>query len=32
VQGAILVIVAGVLAVNLATDLCYAALDRRIKL
>jgi len=26
------VIVAGVLAVNLATDLCYAALDRRIKL
>jgi peptide/nickel transport system permease protein len=32
VQGAILVIVAGVLAVNLLTDLFYAALDRRIKL
>ncbi len=32
VQGAILVIVIGVLAVNLLTDLCYAVLDRRIKL
>jgi len=32
VQGAILVIVVGVLAVNLVTDLFYAALDRRIKL
>lgn len=32
VQGAILVIVIGVLAVNLMTDLCYAVLDRRIKL
>lgn len=32
VQGAILVIVLGVLLVNLATDVLYATLDRRIKL
>lgn len=32
VQAAILVVVVGVLLVNLVTDICYAALDKRIKL
>ena len=32
VQGAILVIVIGVITINLMTDLCYAVLDRRITL